>query len=266
MTDILDIADVVRRTGVTARALRFYEARGLIRPLRTGSGRRLYGPGELARLHEILALKRAGLKLADIGPLLARQTIDLARLVEAEMAALDERAAEIDQARALLAAIKTRLDRGEAIDSMTFCDLISQGDRLVDQDKWQAVTAKYFDAEAQAAWAATMPDGFDQQAYAEKWKTLSARIAAALPLDPTASEAQAFVDEWFALLKPFSQVATPAMWNGTVRMYDDMANWPAQPEMGFGPEVWGFIREATQARIAAGGTIDGPAWMTGGTR
>jgi DNA-binding transcriptional MerR regulator len=48
MIDALTIDEVVRRTGLTSRALRFYEARGLIRPLRTGSGRRLFGPGELA--------------------------------------------------------------------------------------------------------------------------------------------------------------------------------------------------------------------------
>ncbi|MFN3799161.1 MAG: MerR family transcriptional regulator, partial [Sphingobium yanoikuyae] len=66
MTEILDIAAVARATGLTSRALRFYEARGLIAPLRTASGRRLFGPAELARLHELLALKRAGLSLAQI--------------------------------------------------------------------------------------------------------------------------------------------------------------------------------------------------------
>ena len=45
-----------------------------------------------------------------------------------------------------------------------------------------------------------------------------------------------------------------------------MKNWPTQPDMGFGPEVWAFIQSATKARIAAGGTIDGPAWMTGGAQ
>src|SRR3954451_23241643 len=63
----LDIRDVAKRTGLTSRALRFYEARGLLSPLRTYSGRRLYGRGELERIQQILALKRAGLSLAQIG-------------------------------------------------------------------------------------------------------------------------------------------------------------------------------------------------------
>ena len=66
MDDWLDIREVVRRTGLTSRALRFYEARGLVAPLRTHSGRRLYGAGELERLNQIVALKRAGLTLTQI--------------------------------------------------------------------------------------------------------------------------------------------------------------------------------------------------------
>ncbi len=70
MTTILDIADVARLTGLSARALRFYEARGLVTPLRTASA--------LDRLHQVVALKRAGLSLARIKQLFDRRTIDLA--------------------------------------------------------------------------------------------------------------------------------------------------------------------------------------------
>ena len=56
MTDSLTIGEVVRRTGLTTRALRFYEARGLVNPLRTAAGRRLYGAAELERIHQIVAL------------------------------------------------------------------------------------------------------------------------------------------------------------------------------------------------------------------
>ena len=35
MDDALDIREVVRKTGLTSRALRFYEARGLVAPVRT---------------------------------------------------------------------------------------------------------------------------------------------------------------------------------------------------------------------------------------
>ncbi|MEO7465900.1 MAG: MerR family transcriptional regulator, partial [Sphingobium limneticum] len=63
MTDLMDISAVVRATGLTSRALRFYEGRGLVAPLRTASGRRMFGRSDLLRLHRIVMLKRAGFSL-----------------------------------------------------------------------------------------------------------------------------------------------------------------------------------------------------------
>lgn len=134
----------------------------------------------------------------------------------------------------------------------------------MESSKWQQVIDRYFTEEKQAAWQekmAKMPEVFHSTAYAAQWKELSARIEAALPLDPGSQEAQAFVDEWFALLEPFSAVATPEMWQDTYRMYEDRDNWPAAADPGFTKTVWDFINRATRHRIANGGTIKGPAWM-----
>ena len=92
MDDLIDIREVVRRTGLTSRALRFYEARGLVSPLRTHTGRRLYGPAELERIAQILALKRADLSLAQIQRLTAQRALDLGRLIDAQLEALAGRA------------------------------------------------------------------------------------------------------------------------------------------------------------------------------
>src|SRR5688572_33352274 len=91
MPDSLDIAEVARLTGLTSRALRFYEARGLVTPLRTASGRRHYGPAELERLHQIVAMKRAGLTLAQIHSMTAGRRIDLRALVAAQIEVLADR-------------------------------------------------------------------------------------------------------------------------------------------------------------------------------
>src|SRR6188768_2296268 len=119
MPDSLDIAEVARLTGLTARALRFYEARGLVLPLRTASGRRHYGPAELERLHQIVAMKRAGLTLAQIQRLTAGRQLDLRRIVEAQIAMFADREQEIAGARALLEEILSRIDRSEPIDVAT---------------------------------------------------------------------------------------------------------------------------------------------------
>jgi MerR family transcriptional regulator, thiopeptide resistance regulator len=257
MTDSLDISDVSRRTGLSSRALRFYEARGLLAPLRTASGRRHYGPGELARLHQILALKRAGLTLAQVQKLLARGPLDLAQLIEAQLTELSEQAAAIAKARALLTTVKSRVERSEPIDVATFCSLIEQGEKTMANDSWDKVANKYLTGEERAEFAesyAHMPKDFDQAEYSAKWKDLGARIKAALPLDPAGPEAQAFLKEWGELLAPFNAVATPAMKAGVQRMYENMDQWQGQPggaDPGFDAEVFRFIQSAMRAKAAA---------------
>lgn len=243
MADMLDIAAVRRRTGLTARALRFYEARGLLQPLRTASGRRAYGPGEIARVQRIVALKAAGFSLSEIGRLLDRGAIDVAAMIDAQLTALDARAAELAAARRLLLLAKSRVDRGEPLDAATLCSLIKTGDKLMTQENWQAVTDRYLPEDAKRDFAATAyPDGFDQAAYSAKWEDLAARIEAALPMDPASDQARAFKAEWAELLKPFAQIATPAMKAGVERMYDHIDDWKGEQTPPFSSRVWAFIK------------------------
>lgn len=249
MDDLLDIREVVRRTGLTSRALRFYEARGLVAPLRTHTGRRLYGPRELERLNQIVALKRAGLTLAQIQRMTAGRSLDLARLVDLQLEALDARRRELDEARALLLSVKSRIDGGEPVDAATFCSLIRHGDSVMENEKWRELAERYATPEELEEWrAAPPPEGFDQQAYSRQWQDLGARIEAALPLDPASPEAQAFLDEWQALLKPFLDVATPAMQAGARRFWQKRGEWEGEVKAPFSADVARFIAETQAAR------------------
>jgi len=253
MDDLLDIREVVRKTGLTSRALRFYEARGLVAPVRTHKGRRLYGAAALERINQIVALKRAGLTLAQIQRLTARRPLDLARLIDAQLAALEERRAEIAEARTLLLSVKSRIDRGEPVDVATFCSLIRQGEAVMEHENWKKVADRYFTPEEQARWAermADVPAGFDHEAYSRQWAALSARIEAALPLDPVGAKAQAFYDEWQALLAPFKAVATPEMMAGASALYSRMDEWQGDQQPPFSMKVWNFIQAAGKARGA----------------
>src|SRR5579875_3908271 len=70
-------AEAAARLGVSVKALRVYERRGLVRPLRTAAGWRTYGPDEIARLHQVMALRSLGLPLSRIAVLLAGRSADL---------------------------------------------------------------------------------------------------------------------------------------------------------------------------------------------
>jgi DNA-binding transcriptional MerR regulator len=255
MDDSLDIRDVAKRTGLTSRALRFYEARGLLKPLRTYSGRRLYGRGELERIQQILALKRAGLSLAQIAKLTAHGNMDLGAVVEAQLKVIEERKAELDEAKALLLSVKSRIDRGEPVDAETFCSLIRQGDKIMEAEDWKKVTDRYFSKEEQARWAERMkdapPQDFDQAEYSRKWKELGDRVQAAIPLGPDSAEAQALYDEWQALLAPFKAVATPEMMTGATKLYERMDEWHGDaPQAPFTPEAFRFVQEIGRRRKA----------------
>ena len=249
MAELLDIAEVVRRTGLTSRALRFWEARGLLKPLRTASGRRFYGPDELERLHAVIALKRAGFSLGAIGGVLGNRRADLGRLVTAQLTELETRARELADTRSLLTQILSRIDSGERIDVATLCSLIRKGPKM-EPENWKNVTDRYFSPEEKAHWAermADVPKDFDVSDYQGQWKALGARIAAALPLDPASDAAGALLREWFALLKPFTSVATPAMLEGSRRFYDRIEEWGEQVSPGFSAETFRFIQAASKA-------------------
>lgn len=56
------ISELAREFGVTTRTIRFYEEKGLIRPLREGQ-KRLYTPADRVRIQLILRGKRIGMTL-----------------------------------------------------------------------------------------------------------------------------------------------------------------------------------------------------------
>ncbi|WSS11706.1 MerR family transcriptional regulator [Streptomyces sp. NBC_01186] len=64
------IGDAAAAVGVTPRALRYYEQRGLLTPQRAPSGHREYGSGELSRLRVVRGLLAAGLTIEDVADIL----------------------------------------------------------------------------------------------------------------------------------------------------------------------------------------------------
>jgi MerR family redox-sensitive transcriptional activator SoxR len=111
MPNLLTIGEVARRSGVASSALRFYEARGLIRSERAGSGHRRYPRAVLRRVAFIVFAQRLGLTLEEIGAELARlpggrtpNGRDWSRLSGQWRSRIDERIAELERLRVGLTA------------------------------------------------------------------------------------------------------------------------------------------------------------------
>ena len=65
------IGELAERAGTSTRALRYYEANGLVRAERSANGYRRYDPAELRVVREIRALLAVGFALDDIRPFVA---------------------------------------------------------------------------------------------------------------------------------------------------------------------------------------------------
>ncbi|MBN9232851.1 MULTISPECIES: MerR family transcriptional regulator [Phyllobacteriaceae] len=88
--EVLNPAEAARRLGVSAKALRLYERRGLIRPLRTGAGWRAYGPVEMTRAGEIVALRGLGLSLVEVARILNGDPSALEPVLATHQAVLED--------------------------------------------------------------------------------------------------------------------------------------------------------------------------------
>ena len=129
-TNLLRIGQIAERTGLSAKALRLYEVRGLLAPdARSDSGYRLYGAKALARLAEIGVLRRAGFTLSEIGALLKRKG-SAASLIEARIAALRQEVAVKSAALAALEQAWRRLDSASQPDIEQLLESIQMGEQL----------------------------------------------------------------------------------------------------------------------------------------
>ena len=87
----LNPSEASNQLGVSVKALRLYEQRGLITPMRTAAGWRVYGPDEMSRLTEIAALRELGLSLGEVARVLGGDATSLESALAAHQAVLEGR-------------------------------------------------------------------------------------------------------------------------------------------------------------------------------
>ncbi|CAN7154621.1 MerR family transcriptional regulator [Pseudoduganella sp. LjRoot289] len=185
---MIRVGELARRSGLTVRALHHYDSLGLLKPsARAGSGYRLYSVADVARLHQIQALRRFGMALADIAAFLARPEAPLAGLVGEQIAALDRQIAQAAALREQLAQLQRQLDQGE---QPGLGDWLSALERM-------ATYEEYFSKEELAALplAASGPQ--------REWAALVAQVRALMAQGAPAdsARAQALSRQWMSMLE-----------------------------------------------------------------
>jgi DNA-binding transcriptional MerR regulator len=105
----LNPSQAAKRLGVSVKALRIYEQRGLLTPLRTAAGWRVYGPDAMARAAEIATLRELGLSLGQVAGVIGGNAEDLEPALADHLAMLEGRigqlASDIEKVRSLRASL-----------------------------------------------------------------------------------------------------------------------------------------------------------------
>lgn len=133
------ISEVARATGLTSRALRHYDAIGLLRPAwTTDSGMRHYEERELLRLQEILLLRQLGLGLDAIGDALSGR-------------AEDDRIDVLERHRKQLESERERLNRLIATVGRTI-DSLREGAEMAPEEIFDGLIQNPYEEEARQKW------------------------------------------------------------------------------------------------------------------
>ena len=120
----LSPSEAARRLGVSVKALRLYEQRGLIAPARTAAGWRAYGPDEMARVAEIVALRELGLNLSQVARVLGGDSESLEPALAAHQTALEGRVHQLVDAVDKVRRLRSDLAGGRAPAACELADLL----------------------------------------------------------------------------------------------------------------------------------------------
>lgn len=114
----LSPTEAARELGVSPKALRVYERRGLIAPRRSEAGWRVYGPKDMRRARDVVALRAVGFSLAQISGLLTdREPAGLTEALTAQQAALQDKLRETSAALERLNRLRSDLAEGRTPDT-----------------------------------------------------------------------------------------------------------------------------------------------------
>jgi DNA-binding transcriptional MerR regulator len=247
----LSAAEAAKALGVSSRALRLYEQKGLVRPVRTSAGWRAYGPDALARLHQILALKGLGLSLARIRELLAEDLASLNAVLELQEEALSLRQAETERALELVRKARAVLASGGSlsVDDLTTLTRETVMTERIDEEEMRRVLepliGRHHEPELVKALGTRV---YNQAEITKAWEEVIADARAAQAKgDPTTPEAQAVARRWMALVEQFTAgdmaiaQRTAALWQEAFADPERAAKLP------FGPDLMAFIHQAKLA-------------------
>jgi DNA-binding transcriptional MerR regulator len=232
-TMLLKIGELAKRTGLTVRALHHYDAIGLLSPsARSDAGYRLYNEADIARLHRILALRRFGLALADIGTTLTRADLSLATVVARQIGLLTEQIQQAKALRSRLSQLQGQLADGQEPD---LADWLTTLEHMTMYDK-------YFSQEE----LTQLPIYTQADDVEPEWQALVAQVQTLMDAgtDPGDPQAQVLATQWMAMVRRDTG-NNPILFAKLNAMHEHEPS--VQERTGISPQMMTFILAASKA-------------------
>ena len=117
----MKINDAEKRLGITKANIRFYEKENLITPSRTENGYRDYSEGDIARLKQIIILRKLGIPVGQIQDILDG-VLPLQEAVDANILALQQEIEKLNGSLSLCCQLKR--EDAQTLDTERYWDLI----------------------------------------------------------------------------------------------------------------------------------------------
>ena len=196
----LSPAQAARASGVTVRALRVYEQRGLVRPIKSGAGWRAYGPEALGCLHQVLALKRLGLSLKQIAVLMSGRLAKLDSVLELQEGSLARRREDCERGLGLVRLARARIASGHSLsldDLTTLTRETTMSEQMPDwMKKMQPIIDAHLTDADKAVMRAAVPDDTTPDDFAGGWEAVIADATSLMGTDPASPKAIDVARRW----------------------------------------------------------------------
>lgn len=274
----LKVGELARRCGLTVRTLHHYHAIGLLTPsARADNGYRLYGRDDIARLHQIQALRRFGLPLAEIGAYLDQPGTPLDEIIAKQIAMLDRQIQQANRLRDRLAQLQDQLAQGrepELADWLTTLELMTMYDKYFSQEELARLPLYRSARDGDADWIALIgevreqmeagvaPEAARPRELALRWMTLLVRDTNG---DPRLlvklnlmHERESAMQEHIGISPAMRDYVLRAFSEGKLRLYEkylapDEARYLREhygDRMGEWPQLMADVRDAIDAGAA----------------
>ena len=210
----MTVHEVSRLTGVSIRALQYYDRIGLLRPAaRSEAGYRLYDGSDLERLQQILLFRELEFPLQDIRRILENPAFD-------RVQALDEQ----------IELLRLKKEHLENLIRLA-CEIRATGGRSMDFSAFDTQKLDAYAQQAKTRWGATEAyreyeqkakgrSREDDQALADEMMQIFAAFGALKDGSPAAPEAQALVTRLQAFITAHYYTCTDEILAGLGRMYE----------------------------------------------